>query len=80
MQQNNGQKTHTSAGVAIIIKNKIKNVVEKITPFNDRIISITLGSINKSTRINNYAYTAQADTTEKTKHYKEKEPHEKIKH
>ena len=56
------------AGVAIVIRNELKNYIHDIEPINERIMWITFGYVVPITFINVYFYTATHRTEDKQRY------------
>ena len=59
------------AGVAIVIRNELRNYIVQVAPVSDRIMYITLKGRRNMDVFSVYAPTAQADEQKKTTFYKE---------
>ena len=68
----NGKETPegTEAGVAIVIKNELKNYIWDVNPVSNRLMSISIGYAITISVISVYIPTAQHDLNYKEQNYK----------
>ena len=67
LYKNNNNRFDT--GVGIVVSNRIKRFIHKITPLNDRLMYIEMKTAIPTYRISTYAPTAEAADIHKNQYY-----------